>query len=67
MKNPKFKVGDTVRILDVDAIRILGLRLGTISEVGKRRRQYLVKPTGPGMWHWWIKEKDLEPVEQPPC
>jgi len=64
MKNPKFKVGDSVRILDPVAVKILGFRRSAVVRPHERLRQYLVRPEGPGMWSWWIKEKDLELVEE---
>jgi len=62
VKNPKFKEGDSVRILDPEVVNILGFRRCRVAEIGKRFRRYRVLPAGPGMWSWWIKEKDLELV-----
>jgi len=65
MKNPKFKVGDRVRILESDAKETLGFQRGTVMEVGKRLRRYLVSQRlGYFGYAWWIKEKDLELIKE---
>jgi len=67
MKNPKFKVGDRVRILDPSAKEVMRLERGAVIEVGKHLRRYLISARfGYPGWAWWIKERDLELVQEGP-
>ena len=62
MKNPKFKMGEVVRVLDRFGLSILAGHMGEVVELGPRLRVYRVSFGSEEWERWWIKERDLELV-----
>ena len=63
---PKFKVGDKVRVIVNSTIHYIYGKIGVIEDVNSSSPMpYYVKIDGDNKWLWTLSENELEKVEEP--